>query len=301
MLKELKNSDIDIIMNLWKDEFVKNDKTLKDDTLITQYTDVKNQLLNKKNTTILYTEDGKIEGFISINEKSEIWVVFVKPNIRREGIGSILLEYSKKKFKKLSVKLNSKNKAITNFFSKNEFHKIEVTEDDKSVCTLEWNNNKKEQINLIYFDEDIDKDVLKKDSKINLININVKKILQEENLELNSIKAYILLRKKIEEGFKADKIILYINYNNYYNVLDELIKEIVKIEKANFGVVICEPFSMEASKKNQIEEIEKSYKKYQIHKIDCTLDMNENISINQIFKKRMEILLQKIENIAENM
>lgn len=299
MLKELKSSDIDTIMDLWKEEFFKKDKTQKDNTLITQYIDVQNQLLDKKNTTILYTEDGEIHGFISINEKSEIWLIFVKTNIRREGIGSILLEYSKKKFKKLSVKLSNKSKEIITFFNKNEFHKIE--EKDKSVCILEWNNKQKESTNLIYFDDDIDKEVLKKDSKINLININVKKLLQKENLELNDIKTYILLRRKIEEGFKADKIILYISYNNYYNVLDELIKEIVKIEKANFGVVICEPFSMETSKKNQIEKIEKSYKKYQVHKIDCTLDMNENISINQIFKKRMEILLQKIENIAENM
>ena len=301
MLKELKNSDIDTIMDLWKEEFFKNNKTKKDNTLITQYIDVQNQLLNKKNTTILYTEDGEIHGFVSVNENNEIWLIFVKANIRREGIGSILLEYSKKKFKKLYVKLSNKNKDIIEFFYKNGFYKIEMEEKDKSECLLEWNNKQKELTNLIYFDEDIDKTVLRKDSKINLVNIEVKNLLQKENLELNDIKTYILLRKKIEDGFKADKIILYIDYNNYYDILDELIKEIVKIEKVNFSVVICEPFSMESTKKNKIEKIEKNYKKYKVHKIDCTLDMNENISINQIFKKRMEILLQEIENIAENM
>ena len=301
MLKELKSSDVDTIMDLWKAEFFKSDKTQKDNTLIVQYIDVQNQLLNKKNTTILYTEDGEIHGFISINENNEIWLIFVKANIRREGIGSILLEYSKKKFKKLCVKLSNKNKDVIAFFNKNEFHKIEMEEKDKSECLLEWNNKQKESINLIYLDDDIDKEVLKKESKINLVNVEIKKLLQKENLELNDIKTYILLRRKIEEGFKADKIILYIDYNNYYDVLDELIKEIAKIEKANFSVVICEPFSMESSKRNKIEKIEKNYKKFKVHKIDCILDMKENISINQIFKKRMEILLQKIENIAENM
>lgn len=301
MLKELKSSDIDTIMNLWKEEFIKGNKTLKNDTLITQYTDVKTQLLNKKNTTILYTEDGEIEGFISINEKNEIWLIFVKSNIRREGIGSILLEYSKKKFKKLHTKINIKDKGTITFFNKNDFKNIQSDEIDKSLCILEWNNNQQESLNLIFFDEDIDKKVLKKDSKIKLININVKGLLQEERLEPDNIKTYIKLRKKIEEGFKADKIILYINYNNYYKTIDELIKEIIKIEKANFCIVVCEPFSMENSKKNIIKDIEKSYKNYLIHKIDCTLDMKEDISINQIFNKRMEILLQKIENIAENM
>ena len=301
MLKELKNSDIDTIMDLWKAEFFKNDKSKKDNSLISQYIDVQNQLLNKKNTTILYTEDGEIHGFVSVNENNEIWLIFVKQNIRREGIGSILIEYSKKKFKKLYVKLNNKNKEVITFFYKNEFHKIETEGKDKSECLLEWNNKQKELTNLIYFDDDIDKSILSKDSKINLVNIGVKKILQKENLELNDIKTYIFLRRKIEEACKADKIILYIDYNNHYDILDELIKEIVKIEKVNFNVVVCEPFSVEASKKNKVEKIEKNYKKYKIHKIDCTLDMNENISINQIFKKRMEILLQKIEIIAENM
>ena len=40
-------------------------------------------------------------------EEEQIWLIFVKQNIRREGIGSILIEYSKKKFKKFFVSVDN--------------------------------------------------------------------------------------------------------------------------------------------------------------------------------------------------
>ena len=94
---------------------------------------------------------------------------------------------------------------------------------------------------------------------------------------------------------------LYINYNNHYKFLDEQIKEIVKIKKIDLSVIICEPFSIEGSKKiDYIKQIEEVYKDYKIHKLDCSIDINQNINLNQIFQKRNEIILQKIERIAKN-
>ena len=98
-------------------------------------------------------------------------------------------------------------------------------------------------------------------------------------------------------------IILYIDYNNYNSFIDEQIKEIAKIKRINLNIIICEPFTIENSKKDAIlKEIEKSYKGYNIIKIDCSFDnIEEDIPLNQIFQKRAEILVQKIKNIAENM
>ena len=60
-------------------------------------------------------------------------------------------------------------------------------------------------------------------------------------------------------------------------------------------------FTIEGSKKiNTIKQIEENYKDYKINKIDCSLDIKQDISLNQIFTKRNEVLLQKIETIAEN-
>ena len=52
---------------------------------------------------------------------------------------------------------------------------------------------------------------------------------------------------------------------------------------------------------HDIKELEENYKDYKINEIDCSLDIKQDINLNQIFTKRNEVLLQKIETIAENM
>lgn len=310
MLKELKKYDIDNIMELWKSEVARSNKSLKSENIKDKYTNVRNQFINNLTSTIIYTEDGEIEGFVSINENNEIWSIAVKSNIRREGIGTILLEYCKKKYERLTTRIPKDNEIALEFFYKNEFKKIKDIEqaDQESKYTLEWKSEKKKKISLIYFDDTINRSLIKKDSNINFKCINVKQFLESEGrktiktIEINDIRTYIKLRRELEDIINDEKVLLYIDYNNYYSYLDEMIKEIVKIKKIKLNVIICEPFSIEGSKKNNcIKEIEQIYIDYEIHKIDCSLDTNKDINLNQIFYKRNEILLQKIEEIAENM
>ncbi|MBO5349478.1 MAG: GNAT family N-acetyltransferase [Clostridia bacterium] len=308
MLKNLKEDNIDNIMKLWKSEFTKSTKLLKNEILVDIYTKVRNKFINNLESTVIYTEDEEIDAFISINGSGEIWSIAVKPNIRREGIGTILLENSKQKHKKLSTKVPSHNKNALMFFYKNGFKKVdEITEENtnETKYLLEWNKEEKKKINLIYFDEDIDKNLINKESKIEFKCINVRQLLKNEQIEkneINNIKVYMELRKKIEDIINSEKILLYINYDNHYNFLDEQIKEIAKIKKVKLEVIICEPFTIEGTKKiGNIKQIEETYKDYKIYKIDCSLDINQNISLNQIFTKRNEILIQKIEEIAKNM
>ena len=308
MLKKLKNDDIDNIMKLWKSEFAKSNKFLKSEILVDIYTKAKNNFINNLTSTVIYTEDGKIEGFISIDKNNEIWAILIKQNIRREGIGTILLENSKKKYNKLIANVYKKNEIALMFFYKNGFKKIdEITEDNSKEIkyVLEWNKEEKKKVDLIYFDEDIDKTLINKESRVNFKCLNVKQLLKEENIqnvEINNIKTYIKLRKKLEDLIEGEEILIYIYYNNYYNFLDEQIKEVAKIKKVKLQIIVCEPFTIEGSKKiNNIKQIENEYKDYKVHKIDCSLDTEEDINLNQIFNKRSKILLQKIETIAENM
>ncbi|MBP3502317.1 MAG: GNAT family N-acetyltransferase [Clostridia bacterium] len=308
MLKELRDNDIDNIMKLWKNEYSKSNKFLKGEVLVNIYTKVRNKFIKNLTSTVIYTEDGKIEGFISVDENNEIWAMLVIPNIRREGIGTILLENSKKQYKKLTAKVPKNNEIALMFFYKNGFKKVnKVIEDStkENKYVLEWKKEEKKNINLIYFDEDIDKRLINKESKINFKCLNVKQFFKKENIqdiEINNIKTYIKLRKKIEEVLEGERILLYIDYNNYYNFLDEQIKEVAKIKKIELQIIVCDPFTIEGIKKvNIIKQIEETYKDYKVNKIDCSLDINQDISLNQIFIKRNEILLQKIEAITENM
>ena len=304
MLKKMKNTNIDTIMDLWKRAYIANNKKVSSEVLTIKYNETENQLLDKNSTTILYTEEDIIEGFISIDKNKEIKLIYVDKNIRNEGIGSMLVDAGKKMFDKLYIDMNEENKRYELFFIKNNFkkskEKLEIDDDKKEI--FEWTNDKIDKVNVIYFDNDIDEEIIQESSKskLNFIKIPVKKILKDN--ELKDIKTYIKIRKEIEKAFKSKKVLLYINYNNYYGQFDDLIKEIAKIEKSKLEIVVSEPLTIENYKKgNFINEISKSYNKYKIHIIDVFSDLKHDISINKILEEKMKILIKDMEKISENM
>ena len=310
MLKKIKIEDIDNVMELWKEELNKSGMPSKNKIILNDYTSVRKKLVENINSTILYTEDGIIEGIISIdNSKNEVWLIIVKSSIQREGIGTILLNSVKRKKTQITTTINSSNEKALLFFYKNGFKKVEEKENEKTKqkdYILDWSKQKNKQITVAYFDEDISSELIEKQDKkdnINYKSINVKQFFKDENnkkIELNNIKTYIQLRKKIEEVLKGEEVLLYIDYNNHYSFLDEQIKEIAKIQKVRLSIILCEPFSIENAKKiNYIKEIEKVYENYSIYKVDCSLSEQKNIALNQIFEKRQEMLISKIDEIAK--
>ena len=303
MLKKMKNTDIDTIMNLWKKEYIANNKKVSSEVLTVKYTEIENHLLDKNSITILYTEDDIIEGFVSVNKNKEIKLIYVDRNIRHEGIGSMLIDSVKKIFDKLYIDMNEENKKYELFFIKNDFKKSkDKLDDEKTKEIIEWINDKIEKANVIYFDNDIDENVIQdgSKSKLNFIKIPVKNILK--NNEIKDIKTYIKIRKEIEKAFKSKKVLLYINYNNYYEQLDDLIKEIAKIEKSKFEIVVSEPLAIENYKKgNFINEINQSYNRYNIHIVDIISELKQDVSINKILEEKIKILIRNMEKISENM
>ena len=310
MLKKIKIEDIDNVMELWKEEINKSGMPSKNKIILNDYTSVRKKLVENINSTILYTEDGIIEGIISVdNLKNEVWLIIVKSSIQREGIGTILLNNIKRKKTQITTTINSSNEKALLFFYKNGFKKVEEKENEKTKqkdYILDWSKQKNKQITVAYFDEDISSELIEKQGKkdnINYKSINVKQFFKDENnkkIELNNIKTYIQLRKKIEEVLKGEEVLLYIDYNNHYSFLDEQIKEIAKIQKVRLSIILCEPFSIENAKKiNYIKEIEKVYEDYNIYKVDCSLSEQKNIALNQIFEKRQEMLISKIDEIAK--
>lgn len=310
MLKKIKIEDIDNVMELWKEEINKSGMPSKNKIILNDYTSVRKKLMENINSTILYTEDGIIEGIISVdNSKNEVWLIIVKSSIQREGIGTILLNNIKRKKTQITTTINSSNEKALLFFYKNGFKKVEEKENEKTKqkdYILDWSKQKNKQITVAYFDEDISSELIEKQDKkdnINYKSINVKQFFKDENnkkIELNNIKTYIQLRKKIEEALKGEEVLLYIDYNNHYSFLDEQIKEIAKIQKVRLSIILCEPFSIENAKKiNYIKKIEKVYEDYNIYKVDCSLSEQKNIALNQIFEKRQEMLISKIDEIAK--
>ena len=109
------------------------------------------------------------------------------------------------------------------------------------------------------------------------------------------------VRKSIEEAF-GKKVVLYLNYGNYHEVLDDIIKEIAKIEKSKFTIVVSEPLIIENPKmEGYLKKIEESYKDYNVYKINTMDDMDKNISVNKILDEKMKVIVKRIEKVAENM
>ena len=110
MLKKIKIEDIDNVMELWKEEINKSGMPSKNKIILNDYTSVRKKLVENINSTILYTEDGIIEGIISVdNPKNEVWLIIVKSSIQREGIGTILLNNIKRKKTQITKTINSSN------------------------------------------------------------------------------------------------------------------------------------------------------------------------------------------------
>ena len=303
MIKKLDNSNIDEIMDFWKSESIKLDNSLKSRNLTDKYNNAIGKFSASNMNTTIYTEEDNICGYVAVENKSKILSILVKETMRREGIGTVLIQNCKKEFEKLSVDVPKKNRIVRLFFEKNGFKMVDVI-NDEFYC-MEWNKSNESTVKLLYFDDDINENYLKESLKIPYERIDVKSIIEEckiDNLEVYNIKSYMKFRKKFENIMNSEKILLYIDYNNYYKFLDDQIKDIAKIKRIDLNILVCEPFSIENSKKDSVlEQIEESYKNYNIIKIDCSLNsFTEDVTINQIFYKRMEVLSKKIQEIAQN-
>lgn len=297
MLKKFKIADIDVLMNIWKKEYASTRKKVDREQLTQRYKEVRDLFLDKNSDTILYTEDDIIEGFITIKD-NKIALIYVNKKIRREGIGSMLIQSCKKKYDNLYADFEIENSCFINFLERNGFEKIE--NDKGEICSYKWKNSKEQKINLVYFDNDLNEKIIDANSKINIKRISIKEILKEDK-ELKKVKNYMKVRKSIEEAF-SKRVLLYLNYGNYNETLNDIIKEIAKIEKAHLELVISEPLIIENSKVEVYRrKIEQGFKDYKIHIIDTMLKLRRDINVNKVLDEKMAVIIREIEKIAENM
>ena len=92
MIKKFKDADIDDVMNIWKKAYMDGKNKISNEDFAKMYTDVRDILMDNSSDTILYTEDNEIEGFVVIDNCEKIIAIYVNDKIRREGIGSKLID-----------------------------------------------------------------------------------------------------------------------------------------------------------------------------------------------------------------
>ena len=140
MIRNLKNDDIDIVMELWKNSTIEAQNFIPDSYWLENYDNVKNNYLPNSDTYV-YEEDGEIKGFVSLIENIFIGGLFIRVDSQRKKIGSVILDFLKERNDKLQLTVYDKNERAMKFYLKSGF-KILNTEIDKKTKEkehlMEW-------------------------------------------------------------------------------------------------------------------------------------------------------------------
>ena len=318
MLREFKEADIDKIMQIWRDGNFKAHNFIPNKYWSDNYIRVQNEYLRKSNTWV-YTENEEIQAFISVMDDGYIGALFVIPKIQRDGIGTMLVNHVKEKYDKLYLNVYEKNVPATMFYKAMGFRKIRVQIDEatqEKEYIMEWNKSDKERVSVVYFDNSIREEVIKKYINDDIMELSNMQIYTSEQVEkINNIdikplltvspfgikvKDHIALIAAFSKAFRNKKAVLYINNNNNYDMIEEILKEFIKVKRIELLVVIQKPFLIEGNKKiKQSELLEQKYKMFPIYK--CNYDQKgEKLSFKESFYKRDEECLKEIKEICKN-
>ena len=177
------------------------------------------------------------------------------------------------------------------------FRKIRVQIDEatqEKEYIMEWNKSDKERVSVVYFDNSIREEVIKKYINDDIMELSNMQIYTSEQVEkINNIdikplltvspfgikvKDHIALIAAFSKAFRNKKAVLYINNNNY-DMIEEILKEFIKVKRIELLVVIQKPFLIEGNKKiKQSELLEQKYKMFPIYK--CNYEDRKSTRLN---------------------
>lgn len=140
MIRKFENSDIDDIMQIWKNVNIEAHNFISKEYWENDYDYVRNIL--PKAEIYVYVDNNEIIGFIGMNE-NYIEGIFVNTNSQHRGIVTALLNKVKENGKNLTLSVYQKNTNAINFYKKNDF-KITSKSINKATneieYTMTWNN-----------------------------------------------------------------------------------------------------------------------------------------------------------------
>ena len=142
MIKEFKTEYLDELMEIWLETNINAHNFIEKEYWINNFDLVKKMLPNAE--IYIFQENNVIKGFIGIIEEEYIAGLFVKREYQREGIGHKLIEYSKSKYKELSLNVYAKNENALNFYYKNNFKALgsKINEETNELeYTMVYKNN----------------------------------------------------------------------------------------------------------------------------------------------------------------
>ena len=118
MIRELQNSDLNRVADLWLDTNLKAHDFIPSQYWKSNYTAVKEMLPQAE--VYVYENDKKIQGFVGLNDEY-IEGIFVSDEMQSQGIGKLLLGFVKEKRTKLHLNVYQKNIRAINFYQREGF------------------------------------------------------------------------------------------------------------------------------------------------------------------------------------
>lgn len=115
MIKQLENTEIEEVMNIWLKTNITAHSFIPEKYWIENYNVVKEEYI-PISTTFIYKEDNVIKAFISIMNNSFIGALFVLKDYQGKDIGRKLLNYSKSLYSSLELGVYADNISAVNFY-----------------------------------------------------------------------------------------------------------------------------------------------------------------------------------------
>ncbi|KGJ49414.1 acetyltransferase [Clostridium sp. NCR] len=134
MIRKLKNTDIDKLMDIWLESTVRAHSFISREYWESNYKVVKDVYIPMADTFV-YEEDGETKGFISIINNEFIGALFVDVKFQGMGIGTKLIDYSVEKYKKLTLAVYKENQKSVEFYTRKGFKTIEEELNEDSGYT----------------------------------------------------------------------------------------------------------------------------------------------------------------------
>lgn len=139
MIRKFEKSDLDDVMQIWKNENIKAHQFISKEYWKNNYSYVKEILPNAE--IYVYIIKGKIIGFVGVNG-NYIEGIFVDINNQFKGVGTSLLNKVKEKRNNLTLSVYKKNINAINFYKKNNFiiTNENIDKDTNEIeYTMSWN------------------------------------------------------------------------------------------------------------------------------------------------------------------
>lgn len=120
MIRGFKNDDLNYIMKLWLDTNIETHSFISKDYWINHFEMVKTMISQAE--IYVYEDDDtdQIQGFIGLTG-NDIAGIFVKKEVRSQGIGGQLLDFVKKIKTGLNLHVYQKNKRAICFYERQDF------------------------------------------------------------------------------------------------------------------------------------------------------------------------------------